>query len=930
MVTFSPCKKSCLTCSSLVTETKFTSAANGQSFNGIYDFEDGEPRILSCKSVNVIYLLECDNCRSQYVGETVQELKDRMSGHRGSTVQDKTTGNFRLRQHYACSNGTCSKFKVHIIQKLPGNGRTSEKQENSELFKIDPTITTIRKNHEDDWIMKLHTQYPYGCNDRIDSLKNKNLYNCEFAKFISPKIKRRRSWKSSCGGANNNSVDFDSIVSSLIDILLSSFSTSFINILKRILFPLSRKNLIIIRDRYLNRVFSDDELKFEVLRNHAHFIITDLLMYKIEPFNKVSNDVGNKKHKSKINFCILFVNKALDMINLPRIFRDKSLKSLVPFCKLKQPSVVYKYRPSISSKIFNYNATVNEFNDPDDITCMCGSHINFINSDLGHVATGDVSIFENESLRDTLRKGPKYIEPVTLNFEKAQEIILKNVDLLLDNWSNKEKIPKLCFRGWHQRFLELLSETIVDLKETYGQIRKAKSVFSDESVIMELEYFHKYFVICPIDKASKNVAIICKRLYLDTLLTECRTNVSSYSTVDISLNDILDKQKDFLKSNINAKVENLDMMLPHIILFPKFHKPVFSQRFIVSYASCMIKPLARLLTKGLKAIYNQICSYSNMIFKVTGINRNWIIKNNEPLLECLNSYLNSERARNIQTFDFTTLYTSLKHDEIKEALKSVVKLAFKHSKRKFIAIYNSSFAWVNKTKENTFRFDEKSLLESIDFLMDNCYFTLGDMIFKQIIGVPMGVDPGPYIANLTLWFYENKYLERLYKLDYFCAKRLNNSFRLIDDITSINSDGIFHSHAQNIYPSSLILNKENESDFSANVLDLNIKVKDCKFEIELYDKRENFPFDIVQYIDKASNVSRITYFGVFISQVIRYYRICNNLTSFKKRIELIVKYFVSKLEIDIKHLKQRYENIKRRHKFIKKFKDIESISSIFG
>ena len=475
---------------------------------------------------------------------------------------------------------------------MPGNGRTNQKQENSDLFKIDTTITTIRKNHEDDWIMKLHTQYPYGCNDRIDSLKNKNVYNCEFAKFISPKIKRRRSWNSNRGGTDSNSVDFDCIVSSLIDILLASFSTSFINILKRILFPLSRKHLIIIRDRYLNRVFSDDTLKFEVLRNHAHFIITDLLTYKIQPFNQVSNYEGHKKRKSKINFSIVFVNKALDMINLPRLFRDKSLISLVPFCKLKQPSVVYKYRPSISSKIFNYNKTVNEFNDSDDIICKCESHANFVNSDLGHVATGNVSIFDNESLRDTLKKGPKFIEPVTLDFEKAQEVILKNIDLLLDNWSNKEKIPKLCFRGWHQRFLELLSESIVDLKERYGQIRKAKSVFSDESVIMELEYFHKYFVICPIDKASKNIAIICKRLYLDTLLTECRTNVSSYSTVNISLDNILEKQKEFLKSNSNVKIENLDIKLPHIILFPKFHKPVFSQRFIVSYASCMIKPLA--------------------------------------------------------------------------------------------------------------------------------------------------------------------------------------------------------------------------------------------------------------------------------------------------------------------------------------------------
>ena len=86
----------------------------------------------------------------------------------------------------------------------------------------------------------------------------------------------------------------------------------------------------------------------------------------------------------------------------------------------------------------------------------------------------------------------------------------------------------------------------------------------------------------------------------------------------------------------------------------------------------------------------------------------------------------------------------------------------------------------------------------------------------------------------------------------------------------------------------------------------------------------------MQYIDKASNVSRITYFGVFISQVIRYYRMCNNFTSFKKLVELIIKYCVSKLEIDFKHLKQRYENIKRMHKFIEKIKDIESISSIFG
>ena len=54
----------------------------------------------------------------------------------------------------------------------------------------------------DNWIRALHTQYPYGCNDRIDNLENKGLYNCEFAKFISYRGERRRSW-----GKGNNKID---------------------------------------------------------------------------------------------------------------------------------------------------------------------------------------------------------------------------------------------------------------------------------------------------------------------------------------------------------------------------------------------------------------------------------------------------------------------------------------------------------------------------------------------------------------------------------------------------------------------------------------------------------------------------------------------------------------------------------------------------
>ena len=66
---------------------------------------------------------------------------------------------------------------------------------------------------------------------------------------------------------------------------------------------------------------------------------------------------------------------------------------------------------------------------------------------------------------------------------------------------------------------------------------------------------------------------------------------------------------------------------------------------------------------------------------------------------------------------------------------------------------------------------------------------MGNMIFRQIFNwSSIGVNPGPFIANLTLFYSEYKYQDKLHKIDYYSSKKLNNTFRLIYDITAINSD----------------------------------------------------------------------------------------------------------------------------------------------
>ena len=67
--------------------------------------------------------------------------------------------------------------------------------------------------------------------------------------------------------------------------------------------------------------------------------------------------------------------------------------------------------------------------------------MNFINSDCGHVATGDVTIFKTTKLIEVLKKGPGYHEPVNLNFEEAYKAINVNISNLLNTWSDKEHFP---------------------------------------------------------------------------------------------------------------------------------------------------------------------------------------------------------------------------------------------------------------------------------------------------------------------------------------------------------------------------------------------------------------------------------------------------------------------------------------------------------
>ena len=86
--------------------------------------------------------------------------------------------------------------------------------------------------------------------------------------------------------------------------------------------------------------------------------------------------------------------------------------------------------------------------------------------------------------------------------------------------------------------------------------------------------------------------------------------------------------------------------------------------------------------------------------------------------------------------------------------------------------------------------------------MEHSYFTVGSVGFQQRIGIPIGVDCAPAIANLTLFRYEYEYMAKLLRSNYRRALRFNGTFRLMDDISSVNSDGVFQEDIPLIYPAA--------------------------------------------------------------------------------------------------------------------------------
>jgi hypothetical protein len=221
---------------------------------------------------------------------------------------------------------------------------------------------------------------------------------------------------------------------------------------------------------------------------------------------------------------------------------------------------------------------------------------------------------------------------------------------------------------------------------------------------------------------------------------------------------------------------------------------------------------------------------------------------------------------------------TLPHDKLKTHLKETIHTTFSHRNddSKFVVLGYYSTYFSNKIQKGKTCYTEEQVISMLVFLIDNIFVSFGWALFQQVVGIPMGTNCAPLLADLFSYSYESEFLQNLVKdKKIHEARAFNFTYRYIDDVLSINN----HRFAE-----FLEIKETTDTASSASFLDLFLEFDDnCQLSTKIYDKRDDFNFKIINVSNMCSNIPASPAYGVYISQLIRYARASSNYSDFLKR-----------------------------------------------
>ena len=142
----------------------------------------------------------------------------------------------------------------------------------------------------------------------------------------------------------------------------------------------------------------------------------------------------------------------------------------------------------------------------------------------------------------------------------------------------------------------------------------------------------------------------------------------------------------------------------------------------------------------------------------------------------------------------------------------------------------------------TKKFSETDIIIMRDILIDSIFAMFGGRV-----GIPMGTNCAPLLADLFLYPYEADFIQGL-------ARSFHFTFRYINDVLSLNNSRL-GDFVDRIYPIELEIKDITDTDRLASCLDLHLEIdSEGRLRTKLHDKSDDFKIPIVNFLFICRNI----------------------------------------------------------------------------
>jgi predicted GIY-YIG superfamily endonuclease len=821
--------------------------------NNVYYF--GTAKDFSCTDCNVIYCITCKKCNVHYIGETVQKVQQRFTQHR-KNIRDNKTDSY-LVKHFNQPDHSFDDITIRIIDHV--SNHITDKS----------TIKALLKERETEWIKEMNTAYPYGLNDQV--LKYGNISDvC----YVNPLTKGNQPYFTAKKRVNKKrGKKKHKKRCPVIDTLfIDNVSTYLKNGKRRDLYVyLKSTNKKTLRDAIntMERCQIDSEISLIIAGFYAGF-------YDVHSNKKSIKQNKTIDHRNNDKISIVYNSQDISKINLQRILNSNKIQNnlINDNAQKRKVDVIYKYKMPISQSLCNHKQflktnSIQTLLQLAQSNCECMTTFkDFAHKDLKHVVTADVDVIKNLSCNtaNLLTLGAKYRTNDKNVSHRDYVEIIETVSELVRNICIRNKLPNISYRIKKIKRILCL------------EIQRQVTISSDACAHKRIglpNNVRSKFIITQVDKASNNFGISCINFYAKSVLEEINIlplNVSSINPTYKNTGQIMDNivhRHEALCNKFGTKLPD-NGQLPVLYGLPKLHKNPPKYRFIAAANNSTSKPFAQLLHQILTHCKDHFYNFCKVIESRTGKKMYISIENSEQVLQHIRCQ--RKKIESAAAYDFSTLYTKLPHHIVEKNLHQLVDKLFNTKGYTHIAIdtnnkfHRSHYCFpFSKKVENYTYFSKEDVKDLITTVIEETYVKVGDVILRQIAGIPQGGNASPLIADLTLSWLEYKYFisTNVY------ISRNTSIYRYIDDILAVNFD--FDNISADIYPDSLILNKDSGTVDNLNYLDLCIKKGDIQFTV--YNKLDVFQFEVYRAVHGKSCVHSRVITGTIMGQLYRFTRI---------------------------------------------------------